>query len=56
VFIVVAVTEQVTHRCDRLLPGKPEDPHLRERLMDCEDDRTLRAVLVEMLRETDRGR
>jgi hypothetical protein len=34
----------------------PESRAFAELLIDCEQDRTLRAVLVGMLRETDRGR
>jgi hypothetical protein len=36
--------------------GKPRDPHLRRLLIDCEEDRVVRAVLVGMLREADRPR
>jgi hypothetical protein len=32
----------------------PSEPLLPEQLLDCEEDRVLRAVLVGMLRETDR--
>jgi hypothetical protein len=34
----------------------PESRAFAELLIDCEEDRTLRAVLVGMLREAERGR
>ncbi|HEX4862554.1 MAG TPA: hypothetical protein VFV02_00685 [Acidimicrobiales bacterium] len=36
--------------------GYPESRAFAELLIDCEEDRTLRAVLVEMQREADGGR
>jgi hypothetical protein len=36
--------------------GTPEPAPFAEFLIDCEEDRVLRAVLVGMLREADRGR
>jgi len=36
--------------------GNPKTRTFAELLIDCEEDRVLRAVLVGMLRETDRGR
>jgi hypothetical protein len=36
--------------------GEPEDATFAELLIDCEEDRMLRAVLVGLLREIDRPR
>ena len=45
-------------RADRIgeFWGYPASRALAELLIDCEDDRTLRAVLICMLKEWDRGR
>jgi hypothetical protein len=45
-------------RADRIggFWGYPQSRAFAELLINCEEDRTLRAVLVGMLREADRGR
>jgi hypothetical protein len=45
-------------RADRIgeFWGYPQSRDFAELLIDCEEDRVLRAVLVGMLREADRGR
>jgi len=45
-------------RADRIgeFWGNPKTRTFAELLIDCEEDRTLRAVLVDMLREADRPR
>ena len=44
-------------RADRIgeFRGNPKTQTFAELLIDCEEDRVLRAVLVGMLREADRG-
>jgi len=41
-------------RSDRRVLGNPKTRAFAELLMDCEEDRTLRDVLIGMLREGDR--
>ena len=43
-----------TRRPDRRVLGLPTESRLRRALIDCEEDRTLQAVLVGMLRDAER--
>jgi hypothetical protein len=51
---VLMLPDFATGRPDRRVWGYPQSRAFAELLIDCEEDRTLRAVLMGMLRETDR--
>jgi len=45
---------ELERRPDRRVLGLPAESHLAELLIDCEEDRVPRAVLVGMLRDMER--
>jgi hypothetical protein len=50
----ILMLPELERRPDRRVLGLPAESHLAELLIDCEEDRVLRAVLVGMLRDMER--